>query len=101
MSGTCGRWSCLVAPLTGELFGAAFGDAMMVAAGSTSASSSLMIVAMKYPRPPKKPTDLEEAFRELKKLRIEVAKAEAAARKMRRSNGHMKTIRDRDNDNAP
>jgi hypothetical protein len=78
-----------------------FGDVMMVAAGSTSDSSSLMIVAMKYPKPPKRPTDLEEAFRELKRLRIEVAKAEAAARKKRCSNGQMKTIGDRDDDNAP
>jgi hypothetical protein len=72
---------------------------MMVAGGSTNASWSLMIVAMKYPRPPQKPTDLEEAFRELKRLRIKVAKAEAA-RKRGRSNVHLKTIGDRDNGKA-
>jgi hypothetical protein len=55
---------------------------------------------MKYPRPPQKPTDLEEAFRELKRLRIKVAKAEAAARKRGRSNVHVKTIGDRDNGKA-
>jgi hypothetical protein len=73
---------------------------MMVAVGSTNASWSLMIVAMKYPRPPQKPTDLEETFRELKRLRIKVAKAEAAARKRGRSNVHVKTIGDRDNGKA-
>jgi hypothetical protein len=48
---------------------------------------------MKYPRASKKPTDLKEAFRELKRLSIEVAKAEAAARKRRRSNGQVEADR--------
>ena len=43
---------------------------------------------MRYPRRPEKPRDLAEAFRELKRLRVEVAKAEAAVAQ-RRSNDDM------------
>jgi hypothetical protein len=45
--------------------------------------------AMKKSREPKEPQDIAEAFRELKRLRARVKKAEAiAARDRRKSNGH-------------
>jgi hypothetical protein len=44
---------------------------------------------MKKSREPKEPQDIAEAFRELKRLRARVKKAEAiAARDRRKSNGH-------------
>jgi hypothetical protein len=45
--------------------------------------------AMKKSREPKEPQDIAEAFRELKRLRARVKKAEAiVARDRRKSNGH-------------
>ena len=43
---------------------------------------------MRRPRRPNKPQDLAEALRELKRLRAEVAKAEADAIARRRLEGH-------------
>jgi hypothetical protein len=47
---------------------------------------------MKYPRQTKKPNHLAEALRELKRLRAEVAKAEAeaVARRQQRTDGPMR-----------
>ena len=51
---------------------------------------------MRRPRRPNKPQDLAEALRELKRLRAEVAKAEADAIARRRLEGH---VRDGDTKN--
>jgi hypothetical protein len=52
-------------------------------------------ITMKRPPPSKKPKDLADAFREVKRLRAEVARAEVLAQERRRSDGRCNIENDR------